>query len=143
MHIFQTLCSFTADLAPLVAAIQSDGLKQQLGLTKGEVPSSSSNSTVFATVLVTGLLAALGLTIGYFKCPRRSGDKAVRLAEEAYPVDQETQASTLASAAPLNPPPETEEKPTENSDSTEPAKTEPAPPPTNGHSTPKTADTEL
>lgn len=64
-------------------------------------------------------------------------------AEEAYPVDQETQASTLASAAPLNPPPETEEKPTENSDSTEPAKTEPAPPPTNGHSTPKTADTEL
>lgn len=63
--------------------------------------------------------------------------------EEAYPVDQENQGNTLVSVAPLNPPPETQEKPSINGESTEPAKTEPPAPPTNGHSTTKTADTEL
>lgn len=64
-------------------------------------------------------------------------------AEEAYPVDQENQGNTLVSVAPLNPPTETQEKPSINGESTEPAKTEPPAPPTNGHSTTKTADTEL
>lgn len=63
-------------------------------------------------------------------------------AEEAYPVDQENQGNTLVSVAPLNPPPETQEKPSVNGESPEAAKTQP-PPPTNGHSTAKTADTEL
>lgn len=62
-------------------------------------------------------------------------------AEEAYPVDQENQGNTLVSVAPLNPPPETQEKPSVNGESPEAAKTEA--PPTNGHSTTKTADTEL
>uniref|UniRef100_A0A665V1U4 Si:dkey-261h17.1 n=1 Tax=Echeneis naucrates TaxID=173247 RepID=A0A665V1U4_ECHNA len=103
---------------------------------------SSSGSSVFAGILVTGLLAALAITIGYFKCQRRPDPKGVRLAEEAYPVDQDNQANTLVSVAPLNPPPETPEKPSVNGESTEAAKT-PSPPPTNGHSTTKTADTEL
>lgn len=63
-------------------------------------------------------------------------------AEEAYPVDQENQGNTLVSEAPLNPPPETQEKPNVNGESPEADKTL-TPTPTNGHSTAKTADTEL
>lgn len=62
-------------------------------------------------------------------------------AEEAYPVDKENQGNTLVSEAPLNPPPETQEKPNVNGESPEAEKN--PPPPTNGHSTAKTADTEL
>uniref|UniRef100_A0A4W6FLX2 Uncharacterized protein n=1 Tax=Lates calcarifer TaxID=8187 RepID=A0A4W6FLX2_LATCA len=112
-----------------------------LGVTKVETP-SSSGSSVFVGILVTGLLAALAMTIGYLKCQRRTDTKGVKLAEEAYPVDQENQGNTLVSVAPLNPPPETQEKPSVNGESPEAAKTQP-PPPTNGHSTAKTADTEL
>ncbi|XP_029362475.1 uncharacterized protein cd34 [Echeneis naucrates] len=127
----------------LNAALKSGQLKEQLGVTSVETPSeASSGSSVFAGILVTGLLAALAITIGYFKCQRRPDPKGVRLAEEAYPVDQDNQANTLVSVAPLNPPPETPEKPSVNGESTEAAKT-PSPPPTNGHSTTKTADTEL
>lgn len=63
-------------------------------------------------------------------------------AEEAHPLDQENQGSTLVSVAPLNPPPETLEKPSVNGESPEAAKIQP-PPPTNGHSATKTADTEM
>lgn len=63
-------------------------------------------------------------------------------AEEAHPLDQENQGSTLVSVAPLNPPPETQEKPSVNGESPEAAKIQP-PPPTNGHSATKTADTEM
>lgn len=63
-------------------------------------------------------------------------------AEEAHPLDQDNQGNTLVSVAPLNPPAETQEKPSVNGESPEPAKTQP-PPPTNGHSTTKTADTEM
>lgn len=64
-------------------------------------------------------------------------------AEEAHPVDQENQGNTLVSVAPLNPPAETQEKPSANGESPEAAKTQ-EPPPTNGHSTTaNTADTEM
>lgn len=56
-------------------------------------------------------------------------------------MDQENQGNTLASDAPLIPPPENEEKPSVNGESPEAGKTQP--PPTNGHSTANTADTEL
>ncbi|XP_060930716.1 uncharacterized protein cd34 [Limanda limanda] len=128
----------------LAEALQSESLKENLGVTGIETPSSSSSgSSVFVGVLVTGLLSAIAITVGYLKCPRRADPKGVRLAEEAYPVDQENQGNTLVSVAPLNPPPETQEKPSENGETPEAPKTEPAPPPTNGHSTAKTADTEL
>uniref|UniRef100_A0A8D3DYZ9 Uncharacterized protein n=1 Tax=Scophthalmus maximus TaxID=52904 RepID=A0A8D3DYZ9_SCOMX len=115
---------------------------RRLGVTKIETP-SSSGSSVFVGILVTGLLAAIAITVGYLKCPRRSDAKGVRLADEAYPVDQENQGNTLVSVAPLNPPPETQEKPSVNGESPEADKTQAPPPPTNGHSTAKTADTEL
>lgn len=142
------VASEDAKLTALSETLQSEPLKTRLGVTKVETPSSSSSgSSVFVGILVSGLLAALGITIGYFKCQRRADTKGVRLAEEAYPVDQDNQGNTLVSVAPLNPPAETPEKPSVNGESPEAAKTQP-PPPTNGHSanttaTTKTADTEL
>ncbi|KAL6119492.1 uncharacterized protein ACO6RY_04049 [Pungitius sinensis] len=102
----------------------------------------SSGSSVFVGILVSGLLAALAITLGYLKCQRRTDTKGESLAEESYPVEQDTQGNTLVSVAPLNPPPETPEKPSVNGEAPEADKTE-APPPTNGHSTTKTADTEM
>ncbi|XP_044068647.1 putative GPI-anchored protein pfl2 isoform X1 [Siniperca chuatsi] len=143
------LTSDDAELSTLTEAFLSGHLKDKLGVTKTESPSSHggksnnlNNSSVFVGILVSGLLAALAITLGYLKCQRRSDTKGVTLAEEAYPVDQENQGNTLVSVAPLNPPPETQEKPSINGESPEAAKTQP-PPPTNGHSTTKTADTEL
>ncbi|XP_074538007.1 uncharacterized protein cd34 isoform X2 [Halichoeres trimaculatus] len=137
-----SVVSDDAKLATLADAFQSAALKEKLGVTNVETP-SSSGSSVLAGILVSGLLTAIGITIGYFKCQRRGDAKGVRLAEEAYPADQENQGNTLVSVAPLNPPPETPEKPSVNGESPEAAKTEPSPPPTNGTSTAKTADTEL
>ncbi|XP_034445793.1 uncharacterized protein si:dkey-261h17.1 isoform X1 [Hippoglossus hippoglossus] len=147
LEIFQDgnnmlVTSEDAKMGTLAEALQSEHLKDKLGVKSTEIP-SSSGSSVFVGVLVTGLLAAIATTAGYLKCQRRADPKGVRLAEEAYPVDQENQGNTLVSVAPLNPPPETQEKPSENGESPEAPKTEPAPPPTNGHSTAKTADTEL
>ncbi|XP_017274754.1 uncharacterized protein si:dkey-261h17.1 isoform X2 [Kryptolebias marmoratus] len=126
--------------ANLAEALQSETLKSKLGLTKTETPQSSSTSVLWG-ILVSGLLVAIGIFVWYFKCQRKPGPKGARLAEEAYPVDQENQGNTLVSEAPLNPPPETQEKPNVNGESPEADKT-PTPPPTNG-STAKTADTGL
>lgn len=57
-------------------------------------------------------------------------------------MDQDNQGNTLVSVAPLSQPTETPEKPSVNGESPEAVKTEPAPP-TNGHSTTNTADTEM
>nr|XP_046253211.1 uncharacterized protein si:dkey-261h17.1 [Scatophagus argus] len=146
LRIFQNgktalVASDDAKLSTLAETLQGEQLKDKLGVAKTETP-SSSGSAVFVGVLVSGLIAALGITVAYFKCQRKSDTKGVRLAEEAYPVDQENQGNTLVSVAPLNPPPETQEKPSVNGESPEAAKTQP-PPPTNGHSTTKTADTEM
>ncbi|KAM9830255.1 uncharacterized protein cd34 isoform 1-T1 [Syngnathus typhle] len=129
----------------LVEALQGE-LKEQLGVTSLEQPTSSSSSSsgrsVFVGILITGLLVAAAIIAGYCKCQRRTGAKGVKLqAEEAYPVDQENQGNTLVSVAPLSPPAETQEKPNVNGETPEPAKTES--PPTNGHSAAKTADTEM
>lgn len=135
------LASEDGDMNTAAEALQSEHLKDKLGVTKVETP-SSSGSSVFVGILVSGLLAAVGIIVGYFKCPRRTDAKGVRLAEEGYTANQDNQGNTLVSVAPLNPPPETPEKPSVNGESPEAAKT-PSPPPTNGHSTAKTADTEL
>lgn len=145
LEIFQDgnkvlVASEDANLGTLAEALQSEDLKNKLEVKDVKYP-SSSGSSVFVGILITGLLAALAIAIGYFKCQRRADTKGVRLAEEAYPADQENQGNTLVSVAPLNPPPETQEKPSVNGESPEAAKTQP--PPTNGHSTAKTADTEL
>ncbi|KAK7884957.1 hypothetical protein WMY93_028080 [Mugilogobius chulae] len=145
INIFQDdstmlLDSEDASLGTLASALQSEEMKNKLGVT--DVKYSSSGSSVLVGILVTGLLAAVALTVGYFKCQRRPSPKGERLAEEGTPVDQQNQANTLASDAPLNPPPETPEKPSANGEAPEGDKAQT--PPTNGHSTPaNTADTEL
>lgn len=146
INIFQDdrtvlLDSKDASLGTLASALQSEEMKNKLGVSDVKY-SSPSGSSVFVGILVTGLLAAVALTVGYFKCQRRPSPKGERLAEEGTPVDQQNQANTLASDAPLNPPPETTEKPSANGEAPEGDKAQP--PPTNGHSTPaNTADTEL
>uniref|UniRef100_A0A6Q2Y7M4 Uncharacterized protein n=1 Tax=Esox lucius TaxID=8010 RepID=A0A6Q2Y7M4_ESOLU len=115
-------------------------LSLQLGVVEAAPQRGENPPTVLISLLITGLLLAAALIGGYcLKNHCGHNAKGMRLAEEAYPVDEENQGNTLVSVAPLNPP-ETLEKPA-NGDSQEAAKTQP--PPTNGHSTPKTADTEL
>ncbi len=63
-------------------------------------------------------------------------------AEESYMADEENQGNTLVSVAPLNQP-EPQEKPSLNGESQEAVKAQTPPAATNGHSTTKTADTEL
>lgn len=131
-----------AEKKPLAAEAPVISSSAKTPKSENTETTSSSGSSVFVGILVTGLLAAIGIATGYFYCQRRSNSKGMKLTDKAFPEDQENQGSTLASVAPLNPPPETQEKPSVNGESPEAAKTEP-PPPTNGHSTTKTADTEL
>ncbi|KAF4096504.1 uncharacterized protein cd34 [Onychostoma macrolepis] len=102
-----------------------------------------SSPAVFVSVLVAGLLlAAIIVGIYYFKCHRRTNGKGMKLAEESYMADEENQGNTLVSVAPLNQP-EPQEKPSLNGESQEAVKAQTPPAATNGHSTTKTADTEL
>lgn len=47
-------------------------------MTKTETP-SSSGSAVLAGILVSGLLLAAGITIGYCKCLRKTDPKGAKL----------------------------------------------------------------
>ncbi|XP_064813447.1 hematopoietic progenitor cell antigen CD34-like isoform X2 [Oncorhynchus masou masou] len=124
----------------LSESLNSQDIKGQLGVVKAAPQWGKHSSTVLVSLLVTGLLLAAALIGGYcLKKHWRHNAKGMRLAEDAYPVDEENQGNTLVSVAPLNPL-ETREKPA-NGDSQEAAKTQP--PPTNGHSTANLADTEL
>ncbi|XP_014002267.1 uncharacterized protein [Salmo salar] len=124
----------------LSESLVSEGIKGQLGVVEAAPQWGTHTPIVLVPLLITGLLLAAAI-IGcyYMKNNRGHNAKGMRLAEEAYPVDEENHGNTLVSVAPLNPP-EILEKPA-NGDSQEAAKTQP--PPTNGHSTTKTADTEL
>ncbi|XP_071203840.1 hematopoietic progenitor cell antigen CD34-like isoform X1 [Salvelinus alpinus] len=124
----------------LSESLNSHDIKGQLGVVEAAPQWGKHSSTVLVSLLITGLLLAAALIGGYcLKKHCRHNAKGMRLAEDAYPVDEENQGNTLVSVAPLNPL-ETREKPA-NGDSQEAAKTQP--PPTNGHSTTNLADTEL
>ncbi|KAA0707269.1 hypothetical protein E1301_Tti002590 [Triplophysa tibetana] len=105
---------------------------------------ASGSYGVFWGVLVTGLLLAAGI-LGTFCFKRHrttNGKGGMKLAEESYMADEENQGNTLVSVAPLNQP-EPQEKPSLNGESPEGLITQTPPAATNGHSTTKTADTEL
>ncbi|XP_073731555.1 uncharacterized protein cd34 isoform X2 [Misgurnus anguillicaudatus] len=105
--------------------------------------SNEKSSAVFVSVLLTGLLLAAMIIGGFcYKSHRKTNNKGMKLAEESYMADEENQGNTLMSVAPLNQP-EPEEKPSLNGESPEGVKTPTPPAATNGHSTTKTADTEL
>lgn len=112
------------------------------------VPRWGKNSKlVLVSLLLAGLLLAALLVAGYYLKTHRKNSKGVRLAE-SFQVDEENQANTLVSVAPL--PQEPLDKPTANGESPPENGTNPAPAPapaptTNGHSAAQTpvADTEM
>ncbi|KAA8593238.1 hypothetical protein FQN60_009354 [Etheostoma spectabile] len=106
------------------------------------VPRWGKNSKlVLVSLLLTGLLLAALLVAGYYLKTHRKNSKGVRLAE-SFQVDEENQANTLVSVAPL--PQEPLDKQTINVESPPENGTNPAPT-TNGHSATQTpvADTEM
>ncbi|XP_051931187.1 hematopoietic progenitor cell antigen CD34 [Hippocampus zosterae] len=131
------------DIKGMVNKFNNDNIKDKAGV-KEAVPHWRKNSKlVLVSLLLTGLLLAALLVAGYYFKTHRKNSKGVRLAE-SYQVDEENQANTLVSVAPL--PQEPTDKPAAaNGESPAENGTNPAPT-TNGHSaagpTP-VADTEM
>ncbi|XP_026119075.1 uncharacterized protein LOC113098276 [Carassius auratus] len=128
---------------PQTGQLESFKVGQKTNEYKEEDPTSGSSPAVFVPLLVTGLLlAALIIAIYYYKYHCQTNSKGMKLAEESYMAGEESQGNTLVSVAPLNQP-EPQEKPSLNGESQEAVKAQTSPAATNGHSTTKTADTEL
>ncbi|XP_054639275.1 hematopoietic progenitor cell antigen CD34 isoform X2 [Dunckerocampus dactyliophorus] len=130
------------DIKGMVNKFNNDNIKDKAGV-KEAVPHWRKNSKlVLVSLLLTGLLLAALLVAGYYFKTHHKNSKGVRLAE-SYQVDEENQANTLVSVAPL--PQEPLDKVTANGESPPENGTNPSPT-TNGHSsaaqTP-VADTEM
>ncbi|KAL7407785.1 hypothetical protein ABVT39_013624 [Epinephelus coioides] len=129
------------DVAGMANKFNNDNIKDKTDV-KEAVPRWGKNSKlVLVSLLLTGLLLAALLVAGYYLKTHRKNSKGVRLAE-SFQVDEENQANTLVSVAPL--PQEPLDKPTVNGESPPENGTNPAPT-TNGHSATQTpvADTEM
>ncbi|KAG7226747.1 hypothetical protein INR49_014096, partial [Caranx melampygus] len=130
-----------ADVSGMTNKFNNDNIKDKVGVVEA-VPRWGKNSKlVLVTLLLAGLLLAALLVAGYYLKTHRKNSKGVRLAE-SFQVDEENQANTLVSVAPL--PQEPLDKPTANGESPPENGTNPAPT-TNGHSQTQTpvADTEM
>jgi len=129
------------DVAGMANKFNNDNIKDKTDIEEA-VPRWGKNSKlVLVSLLLTGLLLAALLVAGYYLKTHRKNSKGVRLAE-SFQVDEENQANTLVSVAPL--PQEPIDKPTVNGESPPENGTNPAPT-TNGHSATQTpvADTEM
>ncbi|KAF1392027.1 hypothetical protein PFLUV_G00048220 [Perca fluviatilis] len=129
------------DVADMAKKFNNDNIKDKTDVEEA-VPRWGKNSKlVLVSLLLTGLLLAALLVAGYYLKTHRKNSKGVRLAE-SFQVDEENQANTLVSVAPL--PQEPLDKPTINGESPPENGTNPAPT-TNGHSATQTpvADTEM
>ncbi|XP_065135789.2 uncharacterized protein [Paramisgurnus dabryanus] len=115
----------------------NDNILDKVEVEEAVSRTSQRSKDVFVSVLIAGLLLAALLIAGYFLKTRQEEPKGLRLAEESYPVDQQSQGNTLLSDAPL-PQQEPLDKPVINGESPESA-------PTNGHSATQTqvADTPM
>ncbi|XP_061687693.1 hematopoietic progenitor cell antigen CD34 isoform X2 [Syngnathoides biaculeatus] len=133
------------DIDGMVNKFNNDNVKDKAGVREA-VPHWRKNSKlVLVSLLLTGLLLAALLVAGYYFRTHRRNSKGVRLAE-SYQVDEENQANTLVSVAPLPQEPVNKPPAAANGESPPPENgTNPAPT-TNGHSatgqTP-VADTEM
>ncbi|KAM4740803.1 uncharacterized protein FYW61_002467 [Anableps anableps] len=129
------------DVIGMVNKFNNDNIKDKTDV-QGATPRWGKNSKlVLVSLLLTGLLlAALLIGLYYFKTHCKNS-KGVRLAE-SFQVDEENQANTLVSVAPL--PQEPADKPTTNGESPPENGTNPTPT-TNGHSATQNpvADTEM
>ncbi|XP_018616077.1 hematopoietic progenitor cell antigen CD34-like [Scleropages formosus] len=129
---------------------KNEEIKNKLGVLDAQVSWGKRPPTVLVSLLLAGLFLLVALLGGYcFKMHRAHSSKGMRLAEESYHGDEENQANTLVSVAPLSQP-EPQEKPNINGESPDSGKTQPpaagtGSATTNGHSATKTpvADTEL
>nr|XP_057910487.1 hematopoietic progenitor cell antigen CD34 [Doryrhamphus excisus] len=130
------------DIKGMVNKFNNDNIKDKTGV-KEAVPHWRKNSKlVLISLLLTGLLLAALLVAGYYFKTHHKNSKGVRLAE-SYQVDEENQANTLVSVAPL--PQEPLDKVTANGESP-PENGTNASPTTNGHSSAtqtSVADTEM
>lgn len=129
------------DVAGMADKFNNDNIKDKTDVEEA-VPRWGKNSKlVLVSLLLAGLLLAALLVAGYYLKTHRKNSKGVRLAE-SFQVDEENQANTLVSVAPL--PQEPLDKPTVNGESPAENGTNPAPT-TNGHSATQTpvADTEM
>ncbi|XP_040889795.1 hematopoietic progenitor cell antigen CD34 [Toxotes jaculatrix] len=128
-----------ADVAGMANKFNNDNIKDKTDVEEA-VPRWGKNSKlVLVSLLLAGLLLAALLVAGYYLKTHRKNSKGVRLAE-SFQVDEENQANTLVSVAPL--PQEPLDKPTANGESPPENGTNPAPT-TNGHSQTPVADTEM
>ncbi|XP_072237743.1 uncharacterized protein [Leuresthes tenuis] len=129
------------DVTGMVNKFNNDNIKDKTDVEQA-VPRWGKNSKlVLVSLLLTGLLLAALLVAGYYLKTHRKNSKGVRLAE-SFQVDEENQANTLVSVAPL--PQEPLDKPTINGESP-PENGTNSTPTTNGHSATQTpvADTEM
>lgn len=129
------------DVTGMTNKFNNDNIKDKTDV-KEAVPRWGNNSKlVLVSLLLTGLLLAALLVAGYYLKTHRKNSKGVRLAE-SFQVDEENQANTLVSVAPL--PQEPLDKPTVNGESP-PENGTNATPTTNGQSATQNlvADTEM
>lgn len=129
------------DVAGMADKFNNDNIKDKTDVEEAFPRWGKNSKLVLVSLLLTGLLLAALLVAGYYLKTHRKNSKGVRLAE-SFQVDEENQANTLVSVAPL--PQEPVDKPTVNGESPPENGTNPAPT-TNGHSATQTpvADTEM
>ncbi|KAL4622491.1 hypothetical protein GN956_G20070 [Arapaima gigas] len=136
--------SVEANAKSMAAKFYEEEVKKKLRVREVSTYWGKHSPAVFISLLVSGLLLA-ALLIGFYilKNHRGHNAKGMRLAEDPFQVDEESQGNTLMSVAPLPQEPQPPEKPSVNGESPDGGKSQP--PPTNGHQAAKTpvADTEL
>lgn len=129
------------DVAEMANKFNNDNIKDKTDVEEASPRWGKNSKLVLVSLLLTGLLLAALLVAGYYFKTHRKNSKGVRLAD-TFQVDEENQANTLVSVAPL--PQEPLDKPTVNGESPPENGNNPAPT-TNGHSATQTpvADTEM
>ncbi|XP_026163900.1 hematopoietic progenitor cell antigen CD34 [Mastacembelus armatus] len=130
-----------SDVTGMTEKFNNDNIKDKTDVEKAVTRWGKNSKLVLVSLLLTGLLLAALLVAGYYFKTHRKNSKGVRLAE-SFQVDEENQANTLVSVAPL--PQEPLDKPTINGESPPENGTNTVPN-TNGHSQIQTqvADTEM
>ncbi|KAK5933562.1 hypothetical protein CgunFtcFv8_014033 [Champsocephalus gunnari] len=126
------------DVAGMAEKFNNDNIKDMTDVEEASPRWGKSTKLVLVSLLLAGLLLAALLVAGYYLKTHRNNSKGVRLAD-TFQVDEENQANTLVSVAPL--PQEPVDKPTTNGESPPENGTNPGPT-TNGHQAP-VADTEM
>ncbi|XP_061584432.1 hematopoietic progenitor cell antigen CD34 [Cololabis saira] len=130
-----------ADVTGMANKFNNDNIKDKTYIEEAVPRWGKRSKLVLVSVLLAGLVLASLLVAGYCLKTHRKTSKGVRLAE-SFQVDEENQANTLVSVAPL--PQEPADKPTVNGESSPEHGTN-STPTTNGHSAAQTqvADTEM